>query len=317
MHWALVEIATSIAFDIVIYDAITLWTLKIKARKCNRINYSAVASPHMLLLCIVYIWVIGDAMNGHNRDGTAATNKYVHLAEWEFRLLICASYICKQEPRVHLTPEPIVACHINTNNNNNNKIDTAHATRHRLNVQLHWWVSIYSSSYRILMFCRTIRIGWFTMFSYFRNGSTRKMLHSVSRPFGECVVATSVCCRRWLLRRVTYHRTRMHFELWLVCRMCCDKNFAGMNTHQRRRRRRQFTFFYVSLFATQLKPFIYQNLLYFQTFVWQYASPPPPPSHEQTNRIQRNRTKKKQKTKWGNNFPTGKRISMKQRMYVY
>lgn len=45
-------------------------------------------------------------------------------------------------------------------------------------------------------------------------------------------------------------------------------------------------------------------------------SPPPPPSHEQTNRIKRNRTKKKQKTKWGNNFPTGKHISMKQRMHI-
>lgn len=78
---------------------------------------------------------------------------------------------------------------------------------------------------------------------------------TVFHPFGECVVATSVCCQRWLLQRVTYNRTRMHFELRLCARA---RVLLRRNTHERR----QFTFFFGSHSASWLKSFIYQNLLF-------------------------------------------------------
>lgn len=57
---------------------------------------------------------------------------------------------------------------------------------------------------------RAIRIGWFTMFSYFRNGSTRKMLRTHTRVAfthsANVLLRLPSVAERWLRQIVTYRR---------------------------------------------------------------------------------------------------------------
>lgn len=53
---------------------------------------------------------------------------------------------------------------------------------------------------------------------------------------------------------------------------------------------------------------LFIRIYYFHSLIRQYVSCAPPPPCERTNPIKYSKGKKKWKTKWGSNFPTGKRI---------